>query len=97
MKPNEPDIKVACAIKAIRLLRGTKQINIANALTMSEGFYCKIENGKHVLSLGQLYSIADYFKVNCKVILGVAEIISSDTNDIEPLSKIKIEFLLTLF
>jgi transcriptional regulator with XRE-family HTH domain len=73
IKPNPTDIKIAKIIKTLRKLRGVKQFHLAQILKIRECSYCKLENAYTAFTTGQVKEIADYLKINWKLIFCLAE------------------------
>jgi transcriptional regulator with XRE-family HTH domain len=96
MKPSDFDLKIIKAIKAFRLLRGIKQVNLAKHLEMTESNYCKIEKGRKALTVGQVKIIANYLGVPLFQITCFAEGDEIINFKLSPLSKILIEYALIL-
>lgn len=49
-------------LKDLRLKKGLRCIDVANALGISKTFYWQLENGKRKLSYEMAFKIATYFK-----------------------------------
>lgn len=92
MKPTEFDISVIDTVKAIRMLRGEKQNNLASVLKLNQSQYCRIEAYERAISIGQLNLLADYLKVSIFAILSIAKEKSAIQNN-TPLSAIIIKFI----
>lgn len=92
MKPTEFDISVIDTVKAIRMLRGEKQNNLAAVLNLNQSQYCRIEAYERAISIGQLNMIADYLKVSIFAILSIAKEKTAIQNN-TPLSAIIIKFI----
>ena len=73
IKPNPTDIKIAKIIKTLRKLRGVKQFHLAQILKIRECSYCKLENAYTAFTTGQVKEIADYLKINWKLIFCLVE------------------------
>ena len=96
MRPIEYDLKIIRAIKALRILKCIKQINIANALQISQPSYCKIESGIWAITVGQMRIIAKELDVSTTQILTIAEADFIINFKITPLSEILLKFVLML-
>lgn len=96
MKPKEFERKVIKVVKAMRILNNKKQINLANALGMTEGNYCKLEHGERAICISQLKVIAEYFQTSYLQILLIAEGEDQMHFKLNPLSKLLIDYVLLL-
>lgn len=92
MKANNFDIKLAKAIKAFRIFKGAKQVNMATALKMTEANYCKLEKGYRPITGGELYSIAATLKVPLCQIIWLAEGDVKLNFELKPLSLLIVEY-----
>ena len=73
MKPDNFDFEIMTVIKELRRRKQLKQVNIAKALNTTESNYCKMENGKKTISVGQLKIIAEYLHTSIQQIAKKAE------------------------
>ena len=76
MKPDNFDFEIMTVIKSMRQRKLLKQVNLAKALNTTESNYCKMENGKKAISIGQLKIIAEYLHTSIQQISKKAEKIS---------------------
>lgn len=73
MKPKEFELRVIKAVKANRIFKNQKQLNVAEALGMTDSNYCKIERGEKAITIEQLRIAANFLKTNYLHILFVAK------------------------
>jgi transcriptional regulator with XRE-family HTH domain len=64
---------IALTIKVIRILKGVKEITVADALCVNRSTYCRKENGITEISIGELHKISDTLNININEILNIAE------------------------
>jgi transcriptional regulator with XRE-family HTH domain len=72
----EYDLKLMLAVRAVRTLRGLKQVNVANDLGIDRSHYCRIENGEVPVSTGQLKQIAIVIDTTLNCLQNIADVIS---------------------
>lgn len=96
MKPREFELNVIRAVRAIRLLKEEKQINIARALSMTDSNYCKIERGEKAITLEQLRIVSNYLKTSYLQILIIAESKLNNTQNYISLSQILVNYVYKL-
>jgi transcriptional regulator with XRE-family HTH domain len=96
MKPNEFELNVIKALKAIRKLKGAKQYNVGSALGMTTSNYCKLECGQKAISIDQLRRAAEYLQTSYLQILVMAEGELNSKFKANPLSIILVEYVLRL-
>jgi transcriptional regulator with XRE-family HTH domain len=93
MKVTEYDLRIIKTVKALRILKREKQLNVARVLGMEESNYCKIEQGQRPLSIVELRTIANYFGTSYFQILLMAEEDISSSFKSNPLSKLILEHI----
>ncbi len=81
---------IAEKIRLYRLERGLSQENMADSLGLSTTSYGDIERGKTDLSLSRFYQIADVLNVNIAVLMGEADPIRQELQQLEA-EKLRIE------
>lgn len=93
MRHLEYDIKLARTIKVLRELRRIKQYAIAKALDMTQGSYCKIEQGEITITPGQLKIISEELGTSNFQILAIVEADNLITIKHTTLSDILLKFV----
>ena len=73
----EYDLKLMLALRAVRKIRGLKQVNVANDLGIDRSYYCRIENGEVPVSTGQLRQIALALNTTLNCLQSIADVISN--------------------
>lgn len=66
------DLMVAHTVKTIRIKGGYKQSVMAQALGLSQGYYCKMEKGIKPITIGQFDIIARQLNVSVTEILQIS-------------------------
>ncbi len=102
MKPDDLDFRIIEVIRAFRILKNLKQINLANTLGMTEANYCKYEAGRmgkddaKAFSGAAIIKIANYLGVTPSQILDLANFENLKHFEPNPVSKILVEHILKL-
>ncbi len=64
---------IALTIKAIRILKGVKEIHIADALYINRSTYCRKENGITEITMGELRVISETINTSIYDILKISD------------------------
>ena len=81
---------IGLRMKQLRKIRGLKQKEVADYLSITPAFYCQIESGKRNISLPQLMEFAELLKISVGLVLG--EPVEGDISSME-LEKEDLEIL----
>ena len=71
--PLEYDLELAKAIKLFRELKIVKQSTLANALSKNQSSYCKFEQGRVPITIGQLHIISTELNMSIYQILALVD------------------------
>lgn len=93
MKPNDFAIRVANIVEALRYLRGVKQVELANALGIDISNYSRVENGHRPFDIVELETVAKKLRTTVLQIILLADTSILVNNQIQPLSKILLDFV----
>ncbi len=93
MKPNDFAIRVANIVEALRDLRGVKQVELANALSIDISNYSRVENGHRPFDVAELETVAKKLRTTVLQIILLADTSIWVNNQLQPLSKILLDFV----
>lgn len=71
---------VGMAIRAIRTDKGLRQADIGICLSVGKSQANKFETGASILSLVQVYAVAQYLEITVQDIIDLAELIYAESN-----------------
>jgi transcriptional regulator with XRE-family HTH domain len=94
MKLLEYDLKIIKTVKALRELRGIKQVIVANALEIDRTTYTRVENGEVAITAGQLKIIASALNTSTFQIMAIADADDNIDFKMTSLSDILVRFVL---
>ena len=66
-------LKIAKNIRAVRLDKGIKQVEVASYLKIDKSNYSKYELGKLEFSAEMIYKLAIYFQISADELLGLSD------------------------
>lgn len=73
MNKTDYNQRTALTIKALRILKRVKQVNVANALCLDPSVYSRMENGDVIMTIGEVRIIADTLGISILKILAIVE------------------------
>jgi transcriptional regulator with XRE-family HTH domain len=74
-------IEIGNKLFLIRNSKNLKQIEVSEALGISQSTYSKIESGKYDITLSMLFNISEYFGVSIEWILGIKDNVELTSNE----------------